>query len=209
MRELSSSLMLAERNYKPIGLTEEDREKERLAAERGLRQVAPVVGNEDVPCDIVGPVESKARDRSVSFSPTATPAALLGPHAPSPTATSKNCDIASSLLLSLNTYVAVWCVCVQGTRGSDGRLYVLDLVRITPRDLNYEELTKELTKESSESKGDKEGEGACCSRDRCLCLGCPWIAPHTHCPPRCVGVSTVFPAAKLAIGMRLGFLWPL
>ncbi len=107
MRELSSSLMLAERNYKPVGLTEEDREKERVAAERGLRQVAPVVGNEDVPCDIVGPVESKARDRSVYFSPRATPAALLGPQAPPPTATSKNCDIASSLLLSLISFVAV------------------------------------------------------------------------------------------------------
>lgn len=60
MRELGSTLLLAERHYKPSGLTEEDKEKERVAAERGLRQAAPPVGNEE-PCDIIGPIESKVR----------------------------------------------------------------------------------------------------------------------------------------------------
>ena len=62
-QKLAAKLMLAERTYKPIGLSEETRKK--IEDDKALRGAGPplappVVGQEEA-CSIVGPVEGKVR----------------------------------------------------------------------------------------------------------------------------------------------------
>ena len=55
---------------------------------------------------------------------------------------------------------------LQGIKGADGRYYVLDLVRITPRDTNYDDFLAEASK-----KGDAAAESDAASADASATAG--------------------------------------